>query len=325
MVEADLDGRSVGIVDCAVGAPYAVLVAEQMFALGCELLLSITSSGQVAALGPTPYFVLTDRALRDEGTSHHYAPPAEFAEADATLVPTAEHALAAAGFRIPRGATWTTDAPFRETSAAIAAARAKGILAVEMEAAALYAFAQSRGIRVLCFAHVTNCMGQSALDFEKGEAQGVIEALRILSVVAWRLYETGSDSEPEQVIAEGLGGTPGRHVPFVPRFDEHEGASENRAEAVCIVPNDRQAAAWVPSGRGHAPAGRSRAGDPAPSGESPARSLFKASSETLLTIAADPKHLGARVGITAAEDRARQGAQGSLRDALARHALGVNV
>ena len=184
MIEADLDSRSVGIVDCAVGAPYAVLVAEQMFALGCELLLSITSSGQVAPLGPTPYFVLIDRALRDEGTSHHYAPPAEFAETDATLVPTAEHALAAAGFRIHRGATWTTDAPFRETSAAIAAARAKGILAVEMEAAALYAFAQSRGVRVLCFAHVTNCMGQSALDFEKGEAQGVTEALRILSVVA---------------------------------------------------------------------------------------------------------------------------------------------
>jgi uridine phosphorylase len=183
MVEADLNGRSVGIVDCAVGAPYAVLVAEQMFALGCELLLSITSSGQVAPLGPTPYFVLIDRALRDEGTSHHYTPPAEFAEADATLVRTAEHALAA-GFRIHRGATWTTDAPFRETSAAIAAARAKGILAVEMEAAALYAFAQSRGVRVLCFAHVTNCMGQSALDFEKGEAQGVTEALRILSVVA---------------------------------------------------------------------------------------------------------------------------------------------
>ena len=53
-----------------------------------------------------------------------------------------------------------------------------------MEAAALYAFARSRGARVLCFAHVTNCMGQSTRDFEKGEAQGVTEALRILSIVA---------------------------------------------------------------------------------------------------------------------------------------------
>ena len=161
MIAADLDGRSIGIV-----APYAVLVAEQMVALGCELLLSITSSRQVAPLGPTPYFVLIDRALRDEGTSHHYAPPAEFAEADATVVPTAEHALAAAGIQIHRGATWTTDAPFRETSATIAVARTKGILTVEIEAAAL------PGASACCARprhQLHGCMRQSAHDFEKGE------------------------------------------------------------------------------------------------------------------------------------------------------------
>jgi uridine phosphorylase len=75
-----LDGRTVGIVGCAVGAPYAVLVAEQMFAAGCEVLVSITSAGQITSVGPPPYFVVIDRALRDEGTSHHYLPPSEFAE-----------------------------------------------------------------------------------------------------------------------------------------------------------------------------------------------------------------------------------------------------
>ena len=55
-----------------------------------------------------------------------------------------------------RGATWTTDAPFRETADAIAAMGEKGLLAVKMEAAALYAFAAARGKPVLCFAHVTN-------------------------------------------------------------------------------------------------------------------------------------------------------------------------
>jgi purine-nucleoside phosphorylase len=78
------------------------------------------------------------------------------------------------------GPSWPTDAPFRETAEAIEAARAKGILAVEMEAAALYAFARAARARVLCLAHVTNTMGMSGEDFEKGEADGMPDALAIL-------------------------------------------------------------------------------------------------------------------------------------------------
>jgi purine-nucleoside phosphorylase len=81
------------------------------------------------------------------------------------------------------GASWTTDAPFRETAEAIAAARSKGVLAVEMEAAALYAFAQAASKRVLCLAHVTNTMGQTEQDFEKGEADGTANAMRILEAI----------------------------------------------------------------------------------------------------------------------------------------------
>ena len=66
----------------------------------------------------------------------------------------------------------------------MAAARAKGLLAVEMEAAALYTFARTRNKAVLCLAHVTNTMGLADLDFEKGEAEGTAEALTILDVVA---------------------------------------------------------------------------------------------------------------------------------------------
>ena len=81
MDQFDQGGLEAGIVGCAVGASYAVLVAEQLFASGCRLLLSITSSGQVTTLGPPPYFILIERALRDEGTSYHYLPSdSEYAE-----------------------------------------------------------------------------------------------------------------------------------------------------------------------------------------------------------------------------------------------------
>jgi len=178
-----LAGRTVGIVGCAVGAPFAVLIAEELFASGCRLLLSVTSAGQITPAGAPPYFVIIERALRDEGTSYHYAPPAEYAQADPSLVVAAVEALKGQDQHAIVGASWTTDAPFRETAEAIEAARSKGILAVEMEAAALYAFARAAGVQVLCLAHVTNTMGQTEQDFEKGEANGTADALRVLESI----------------------------------------------------------------------------------------------------------------------------------------------
>jgi uridine phosphorylase len=183
----DLNGvGEVGIIGCAVGAPFAVLVAEQLFASGCQLLVSVTSAGQITENGPTPYFVLIDRALRDEGTSYHYLPPATFAEApDATSFALVSEAVwRLPGIAVQRGATWTTDAPYRETEAAITRARDLGALAVEMEAAALYAFATATGRSVLCLAHVTNAMAQTEGDFEKGEADGATATLAVVAAVA---------------------------------------------------------------------------------------------------------------------------------------------
>ena len=183
----DLDGvGEVGIVGCAVGAPFAVLVAEQLFASGCRLLVSVTSAGQITSVGPTPYFVLIDRALRDEGTSYHYLPPANFAEApDTKLLACVEASMASVpGILLHRGATWTTDAPYRETEAAISRARSLGALAVEMEAAALYAFSAATGHSVVCFAHVTNAMAQAEGDFEKGEADGAKITLAVVAAAA---------------------------------------------------------------------------------------------------------------------------------------------
>lgn len=198
------DGSTAGIVGCAVGAPFAVLVAEQLFASGCRFLLSITSSGQIADLGPPPYVVLIERALRDEGTSGHYLPPdaGDFVPAPDPALLDRFHRRLMAGFDagtgvvVHRGSTWTTDAPYRETEAAIAAARALGVLAVEMEAAALFAFATARNVAVSCVAHVTNTMGrEGGDDFEKGEADGSVTAMRIIQAAA-ASYREAAVAEP---------------------------------------------------------------------------------------------------------------------------------
>jgi uridine phosphorylase len=182
------ENMELGIVGRAVGASFAVLIAEELFASGCQLLISMTSSGQLVELRPPPYFILIEKALRDEGTSYHYLPPSQFSSADPKLL----HAMDGAfnGLRVPveRGATWTTDAPFRETAETIAAMKARGLLAVEMEAAALYAFGEARHRPVVCFAHVTNQMALIEGDFEKGEADGSVDALAVIAAAgrAWR-------------------------------------------------------------------------------------------------------------------------------------------
>jgi uridine phosphorylase len=176
-----------GIVGCAVGASYAVLIAEEMFASGCKLLISVTSSGQIVPVRPPPYFITIERALRDEGTSYHYMAASDYAHADAGLISALGGAFEEFPVPVVTGATWTTDAPFRETQPAIDAMRKRNLMAVEMEAAALYAFAQVRRKPVVCFAHVTNQMGRIEGDFEKGEEGGSHDALKLIAIAADRL------------------------------------------------------------------------------------------------------------------------------------------
>jgi uridine phosphorylase len=184
MYSAEHEDIRFGVVPYAVGSAFAVLVAEQLFASGCQLLISMTSAGQISALQPPPYFVLIERALRDEGTSHHYLPPASYSVLSHTISQKLVHAFESIPVQVLRGDTWTTDAPYRETETAISYAQSEGILGVEMEAAALYAFAEAKGNAIVCFAHITNQMAQIDGDFEKGENQGSSAALHVLTATA---------------------------------------------------------------------------------------------------------------------------------------------
>ncbi len=179
-----------GIIGCAVGGSFAVLVAEELFASGCELLISMTSAGQILEIGDPPYFVFIEKALRDEGTSYHYLPPAEFSSISPQLRLILDDAFANVSLKVYRGATWTTDAPFRETREAIEHCKSLGILAVDMEAAGLYAFAEARNKSVVCMAHVTNRMAIAEGDFEKGTDAGSRDALHIIGLIAeaWSHY-----------------------------------------------------------------------------------------------------------------------------------------
>lgn len=177
-----LDGLRCGIVPRTIGGPYAVLVAEQLWAAGAKVIVGLTSAGRVSPTLPLPSIVVVDEAVRDEGTSLHYVPPSEIiATPTPALADLLAHELSTTASHVERGAVWTTDAPYRETADQLRTWADRGVLAVEMQAAALFAFARARSATAAVVALVSNGVDQGDGQFDTG---GHDFRLRVLSAVA---------------------------------------------------------------------------------------------------------------------------------------------
>lgn len=176
-----LDGIECGVVPRTIGGPYAVLVAEQLHAAGAQLIVGLTSAGRVAPTLPLPSIVVVDEAVRDEGTSLHYLHASTTVASPTPQV--AEHLARTLATLSPvrRGLVWTTDAPYRETRHQLRSWAAAGVLAVEMQAASLFAFAHAKGVHVGVVALVSNSVDHASEPFDTG---GHAYRLRVLSAVA---------------------------------------------------------------------------------------------------------------------------------------------
>jgi uridine phosphorylase len=163
-----VEGTSCGIVPRTIGGPYAALISEQLKSSGARVILGLTSAGRVAASVPVPSLVVATAAIRDEGTSYHYLSPDRPAVAHGKLAEALERGLTSLGIPVLSGAVWTTDAPYRETNRQLVRYAQQGVLAVEMQAASLFAFSIARGTPVGMVAHVTNGVDNQAALFEKG-------------------------------------------------------------------------------------------------------------------------------------------------------------
>jgi uridine phosphorylase len=168
MYSVEVDGTPCGVVPRTIGGPYAVLIAEQLRASGARVVLGLTSAGRVSGSLPLPSLVVPTLAIRDEGTSYHYLPPSPSVPADADLADRLATGLQGLGLPVSRGTVWTTDAPYRETNDQLAKYSEQGVLAVEMQAASLFAFGVAQGIPVGMVAHVTNAVDHDQDPFNKG-------------------------------------------------------------------------------------------------------------------------------------------------------------
>jgi uridine phosphorylase/SAM-dependent methyltransferase len=181
MYEIELAGVRCGVVARTIGGPYAVLVAEQLAAAGVKRIVGLTSAGRISPELPLPCLVVASGAVRDEGTSLHYLAPGRAVECPAVSVAGLARALTATVWPLRCGEVWTTDAPYRETASQLSQWAEEGVLAVEMQAASLYAFGQARGVAVAVVCMVSNAVDHEGAQFDTG---GMEAGMRVLEACA---------------------------------------------------------------------------------------------------------------------------------------------
>ena len=128
------------------GSPMTVELAEEFAAMGVKCMILMTWGGILQPNLKPGDIIVIDKAIRDEGTSYHYLPPAKYVEANTELADQLVEAIKARGGTCSRGTTWTTDAPYRETIDEIRQYQSEGVKTVEMESAGLFTVWKVRNI-----------------------------------------------------------------------------------------------------------------------------------------------------------------------------------
>ena len=155
---AEYKGTEIALYEAYVGAAGCVGMLEDLFALGVEKLVLFGTCGVLDRAARDCGVIIPTAALRDEGTSFHYAPPSDEIEVNPKYREAFIEILERHQCTYALGKTWTTDAFYRETAEKMARRRAQGCICVDMECAAVAALAQFRGKEVFQFFHGSDCL-----------------------------------------------------------------------------------------------------------------------------------------------------------------------
>lgn len=139
-------GQQLAVAHPGVGGPLAAASLEELIALGCSKFVAVGGAGSLKPEQQVGHLVVVTEAVRDEGVSYQYLPPARTVAASSTAVTALETTLRQAKAPFCSGRTWTTDALYRETPPRIERRREEGCLTVEMESASFLAVAQYRRV-----------------------------------------------------------------------------------------------------------------------------------------------------------------------------------
>lgn len=144
--EMEYKNKKVTVFHPCVGAPMAAGLMENVIALGGRKFVACGGAGVLDKSITVGHVLIPYAAVRDEGTSYHYAAPSREIELEEKSVQTLINVLESHKCSHMKIKTWTTDSMYRETVDKVKMRREEGCLTVEMECSALAAVAKFRGV-----------------------------------------------------------------------------------------------------------------------------------------------------------------------------------
>ena len=162
--EVKYKGRRFAFYKARLGAPACVGSFEDVIPMGVKRIILLGNCGVLDRSIQDCGIIIPTRALRDEGTSYHYAPAADFIEVNKKHRDTFAQLLQDFGYPYVSGTTWTTDAFYRETPQKVAARKKQGAICVEMECAAMQALCDFRGVEFFQFLYAGDNLDHSGWD-----------------------------------------------------------------------------------------------------------------------------------------------------------------
>ena len=160
--EIKYKGRLFAFYQSYVGEPACVAHYEDVIASGSRRLILIGNCGVLDRNIEDCGIIVPTAALRDEGTSFHYAPPGDLIPVNRLYREEFYEVLKECGYPHVEGITWTTDAAYRETRTKVERRRSQGAVCVEMECAGMQALCDFRGTEFFQFFYAGDNLDHSS-------------------------------------------------------------------------------------------------------------------------------------------------------------------
>lgn len=181
--ETSWNGSRLAVFYPGQGGPLAAASFERVIAAGCRAFVFCGGAGALVPELALGHVVIATDAVRDEGTSFHYAPPSREIKADGAVVSALASICESRGAPYTLGKTWTTDGLFRETRGRIARRREDGCIVADCEASALLAVGQFRGVAVGILLYAADDASGEAWD-ERGWKKASSQRRRLFDLAA---------------------------------------------------------------------------------------------------------------------------------------------
>ena len=185
--EVNYKGKRFAFYKARLGAPACVGCFEDVIPMGAKRIILLGNCGVLDKNIKDCGIIIPTKAIRDEGTSYHYAPAADFIEVNKRYVPEFQAVCEEFGYPYVEGITWTTDAFFRETRAKVAARKAMGAVCVEMECAAMQAMCDFRGVEFFQFLYAGDNLDHSGWDPRSLSGSARLEDKEKIALLAFEL------------------------------------------------------------------------------------------------------------------------------------------